>query len=315
MTSKRLIDRILEDWPVKIICFALALLLFLFYRMSNLEERFFSVPLQLEQNENLVPATTYPRMIKITLRGESNAIYPIVEDDVEAFIDLSGYNSEGEFSIAVQTRLKGTALDVDPLEVKADPEEITLRLEPRMVKKVSVIPGFKGYPETGYEFGGYTLSPSAVEVSGPRSAIERFSDIVTDTIDLSGRNISFNGTVALVNRSPLVSISGDGRVEYRVTISPIMIVRNFTDVPFYFADLDPAFEVETDIASGTIQLKGAQNELSDWSLPENALTVVCENVKEPGIYSLPVKVVIPRAYETVNNTPEQIQLTVTRKVE
>ena len=41
MTVKKLTEKLLENWPAKIVCLALALLLFLFYRMSTLDERFF----------------------------------------------------------------------------------------------------------------------------------------------------------------------------------------------------------------------------------------------------------------------------------
>ena len=56
MNPRQLLERIAHNWPVKVLSVALAVLLFLFYRISSLEERFFSVPLDLRINENLVPA-------------------------------------------------------------------------------------------------------------------------------------------------------------------------------------------------------------------------------------------------------------------
>lgn len=315
MTIKNLTDKALENWPAKIVCITLALLLFLFYRMSTLEERFFSVPLEIETNGDLVPASSYPRMVKIGLRGETDNIYPILDSDIVAFLDLTPYTKEGEFRVAIQTRLKGTALDVSPLEISVEPVEILMRVEHRMVKKVDVTPAFKGYPEAGFEFSGYSLNPSVVEVSGPRSAVEKIGDMVTEPIELSGRNESFDGTVPLVNRNSLIGVSGGGKVEYLVTINQTTLVKNFDDVPFFFENLDPAFDVETDKVSGSIQLKGTQTDLADWTLPENALTILCENVTEPGVYSLPVRTIIPQPYEVIASSPEQIQLTVKRKSE
>jgi YbbR domain-containing protein len=315
MTFKNLTDKILENWPAKIICLTLAVLLFLFYRMSALDQRFFSVPLVIETNGDLVPASPYPRMVKIGLRGEANSINPILEEDVVAFLDLSKFNKEGEVRVPIQTRIKGTAVDVDPLEITVEPTELILRIEHRMVKKVPVTPSFKGYPEAGYEFNGYTLNTAQMEISGPRSAVDKITDIITEPIELSARNTSFDGAVLAVNKNNLVSISGQSRVDFHVTISQTTLVKNYDDVPFYYENLDPNLVVESNVVSGTIQLKGTQTDLSDWSLPDNALTVLCENITSPGVYSLPVQIIIPEPFEVLKSSPASIQLTVRRKVQ
>lgn len=315
MTLKNLTGKIIENWPAKIICLTLSVMLFLFYRMSTLEQRYFSVPLVVETNGDLVPATSIPRMVKISLRGETESIYPIDENDIVAYIDLSSYTKEGEIQVAVKTRLKGTAVDVEPLELSVEPIQVSMRIEHRQVKKITVTPSFKGYPETGYEFSGYTVVPSLVEISGPRSAIEKLSDIGTEPIELSGRNASFSGTVSLVNRNNLVTVSGDNKTTYLVTINQTTLVKNYDDVPFYFENLDPSFVVETDKVSGSLQLKGTQNDLGEWVLPENALTILCENIKEPGVYSLPVNVIIPVPFEVMTSIPDQVQLIIKRKTE
>lgn len=315
MTIKNFTAKLMENWPAKIICLTLSVLLFLFYRMSTLEQRFFSVPLVIETNGDLIPASSFPRMVKISLRGEVNSIFPILEDDIVAYIDLAPYNKEGEIRVAVQTRIKGTALDVDPLELSVDPLEIGMRVEHRVVKKVQITPSFKGYPEAGYEFSGYTVKPSVVELSGPRSAVEKITDMVTDPIELSGRNSSFEGTVPLVNRNSLISITGENMILFGVAINQTTLIKTFEDVPFYFENLDPSFSVETDKISGSLQLKGTQTALSEWKLTENALTVLCENVKGPGVYILPVNIIIPAPYEVIKSSPGEIQLTVKRKSE
>lgn len=315
MNIQNLIDKTIENWPAKIICLTLALLLFLFYRMSTLEERFFSIPLEIENNGTMVPASLYPRMIKISLRGEMDSIYPIQENDVGVFVDLGAITKEGEYQLPVQTRLLGTALGIDPLEVSVEPSQITMRVEHRLVKKAAVIPSFKGYPEAGYEFNGYTVRPSILEIDGPRSAIENISELLTEPVDLTGINESFEGIISVLNKNMLVSISGDGKVNYKVTISKTTLIKNFEEIPFYFENLDPTLEVETDIGKGYIQIKGTQNELEKWVLPENLLTILCENVKTPGVYSLPIHAIVPAPFEVITMSPNEIQISVRRRVE
>jgi len=313
MNRKAFLDRLVENWPAKIICLTLSLLLFLFYRIGTLEQRFFSVPLVVKNSGDLAPAVNYPRMVRITVRGESNSIHPIIEDDVIAYIDLSGFSREGEFRVPVRTRLKGTALDVEPLEVSVEPSELQMRLEYRVVRKIDIVPAFRGYPEAGFEFSGYTLNPAIVEVAGPRSLIEKISDVTTDSIDLSARNSSFSGVIGLINPNPLLILTGEGRSEFNVVIDETSLIRTFEDVPFHFENLDESYFVEPDVPTGTIQLKGTQNNLSALELPSNALTVFAGNITAPGIYILPVYAMITDPYEVLRSWPTEIRLTVTRR--
>lgn len=313
MTIKELRDRLFENWPAKVVCLALALLLFLFYRMSTLERKFFSVPLAVETNGDIVPAAQYPKTVKVGIRGEVDRIYPVQEGDIYVYVDLTEYTKEGEYSVPVLSRLNGSAQDIDALEIEIEPREITLRVEHRVIKRLAVNPAFKGYPEAGFEMTGYILNPQTIEVSGPRGIMEKFNELSTEPIDLAGRNAAFEGSVPLVNRNSLVTAGNNGKIEYRVAIAQTTLIRTFDDVPFFFENLNPSLSVETDAVSGTLSVKGGQTELSGWVLPPNALTVLCENVTGPGAYSLPVQAIVPETMEIVSFDPGVVQMTVTRR--
>jgi hypothetical protein len=74
LNSREFFARLLDNWPIKVLSIAAAILLFLFHRMGMLEERFFSVPLEVQVNEQLIPAETYPQTVRVTLRGRSEEI-------------------------------------------------------------------------------------------------------------------------------------------------------------------------------------------------------------------------------------------------
>jgi hypothetical protein len=104
--------------------------------MHSLQTRYFSVPLQVEANEILVPANQFPQISRISIRGESGSIASIHEDDIETFIDLRRYVSEGTYRVPVQIIKRGSALDVDPLEITVYPPEIHLKLERRLSRNI-----------------------------------------------------------------------------------------------------------------------------------------------------------------------------------
>lgn len=312
MTIKNLLDRILENWPVKIICLALAVLLFLFYRLSTLEERFFSVPLTVEAPNSLVPSGSYPTMINVKVRGENAGKYPLQEGDISAYIDLSPFTQEGEVRVPVRTRLNASVVAASPLELSAEPSEITLILEYRSAKKIPLRLVSAGVPETGSEYTGYTVNPSIVEITGPRTVIDLITELSTEPVDITGKNEGFEGTVQVDNPYRNVKVNGNARISFSVSIAKTSLTRGFDNVPFYFENLAEGLEAVTDFPNGRIQIKGARSDVNAWSPTENALTILCETVTGPGTWVLPVYPVVEGPFEIVSFFPQEVVLEVKR---
>ena len=227
MISRKFLDKITDKWPVKVLSVAAALIISVFYRMNTLESRFFTVPLRIEYGNMpaaaaLVPVSSYTHIIRVGLRGEATSIFHILEDDIEAFIDLSRFTNEGAYRIPVQFRKKGNALGVDPLEITVDPIEIHLRLENKVSRNINVSPVLQGTAAQGYELTSQSLFPASVIAEGPRSSMEAIYDFKTRTIDIEGRFENFSVIVNIINNDPLVIIHGNEMIEYRGTIQRII---------------------------------------------------------------------------------------------
>jgi len=221
MNSRELYLRITEKWPAKILSLAAAILISLFYKMNTLETRFFSAPLRVESAGLLVPASSYPQTVKINLRGENHSIFPILEEDVEAYIDLNKYSLEGTYRIPVQIRKKGSALGIEPLEITVEPVDILVKLENKISRTVYISPSFRGFIAEGYEMTSRSITPSSITAEGPRSNVEALSEINTAVIDLEGRNEDFSVMVNIINNDPLIVIHGNRMIEYSGTIRKI----------------------------------------------------------------------------------------------
>jgi hypothetical protein len=102
LKSSDLLRRLVHNWPAKILSLAAAVLLVVFNNVSRLEERFFSVPLELKLPAEYVPAAEYPQQVRIVLRGESEEIFRIEEQDIRAYVDLSEHDSSGEYQEPVE---------------------------------------------------------------------------------------------------------------------------------------------------------------------------------------------------------------------
>lgn len=222
MSNAKFLDKILEKWPVKVISLIAAIIITIFHRMSTLETRSFSVPLRLETNNQFIPSGSFTDTVRVNLRGDTDNIHSIPEKDIEAYIDLGKYKNEGEYRIPVQIRKKGSALEIEPLEIKIIPAEISVNLEQKIVRNIPVSPVFRGTIAHGYELTSQSIIPDSVNAEGPRVIIENLYDFLTETIDLEGRYGNFSILINIINENPLIVIHGNKMIEYRGTIRRIM---------------------------------------------------------------------------------------------
>jgi YbbR domain-containing protein len=200
---------------------AAALLISVFYKMSTLDTRFFSAPLHIESANTLVPASSYPQTVRINLRGENNSIFPILEEDIEAYIDLNRYSSEDSYRIPIQIRKKGSALGIEPLEITVEPVDIFVRLENKISRTIRISPSFRGFLAEGYEMTSQSIIPFEITAEGPRSNVGALFEFNTGIIDLEGRNADFSIMVNVINNDPLIVTHGSRMIEYRGTIQQI----------------------------------------------------------------------------------------------
>jgi hypothetical protein len=309
LNGRKLLAKAAENWPAKALAIALAIILFVFHRMSTLKDRFFSVPLSIESNGDLIPAGPYPRTVRVRLRGDADSIDPIQEEDVEAYLDLTKYTQEGTYRSPVQVRKNGTALGVEPLEIRVDPMEVSVELDQKIGKSVPLTPNLRGYIESGYELVSYSLSPTQVAVEGPLKIIDGLEELATDFIDLEGRRDDFSVSVRILNRDPLVVIRGDGMADFQGFVKELIIIRNFEDLPITVTGLDEGFTAEPAVNRGSIRVEGTQSRFDQE--PELSLTLDCSAVVTGGTYTLPVTALIPPELTLVRKEPEEIQVRIT----
>jgi hypothetical protein len=312
---KKLPRRAAENWVPKVLSIALALVIFMVHRLNTLETRFFSTPLVLELPSHLCPSGPYARMVRITMRGDANNIQPIQNDDIEAYVDLNTYESPGTYHAPIRIRKKGTAQEVEPLEISVDPVTLNIELDYKGNKYVPLTANIEGSAEPGFDLVSHTLSPTQVVLEGPFSLLDNVPELFTDVIDLNGRNADFSVTVAILNRDPLLTIRGNGMTEFRGFIHSRVDVRNFGNLPIVLTGLRPGLLAAADMRTGAARLEGSREALDAFFPRADFLTVDCSGITEAGRYTLPVRVSAPRPLGLVRAEPAEIGITVTREAE
>jgi len=307
MKNKIFPKRFFDDWPAKVLSLAAALLVFFFFNLTRLEQRYLSIPLVVSLNDEFVPSSQFPRTVRVSMRGERDTLYTLREDDIAASVDLSGYRSEGAYSVPVHLERRGAALAVDPLELSADPGEIVVGMERKTIRSIPVTPSFRGFLEPGFELVSFELEPAEVEISGPAGAVARATDIATESIELGSRKADFSVDARLVKKDNLISLVDDGTVQIRVRVRKTLDSRTLENVRVAVTGLAPGLALAEALPSGIVRLH-----VSDGSATvpaggfDSLLSVDLSALTKPGSHTVPVAVNAPAGTVAETFEPQSI---------
>ncbi len=306
MTRTRVfVERLLSNWPVRILSVVAAIVLYLFYRIGSLEERFFSVPLSVYVGASFVAVGDVAESVRVSLRGAPDEIFLILEDDIEAYVDLTEHDREGQYRMPVMIRKRGTA-QIGDVEITVDPLTVTVTQERKVVRTLDVYPVVSGFPAEGFELAEYDIDPSSVEVEGPRSAVETLTRIRTETIDLSRRAEDFAIRVRVQVPDPLATIVGSDIVEFSGRIRPIVVAKLFDSVPVVVTGVEAGLVAEPTESTGEIRAGGPMLTVNALVSSDFSLIVDCTGITEPGSYELPVAPVLPRGTTEISARPTRV---------
>ncbi|MFP4534746.1 MAG: YbbR-like domain-containing protein [Spirochaetaceae bacterium] len=307
---KSSLKRLLRNWPAKVLSFVAALMLLIFHNITSLEERFFSVPLELRLSEGLVPASDYPRQVQVRLRGDSEEIFRVVEENILAFADFREETTEGEYRAAVRIAETEATARIDPLEINVEPPEISVVLEEKLIRSIEVEPTLSGFPPSGFELTNYQMNPSTVQVEGPESIVRNLEGLSTEEIDLAGKREDFIERVRIVRPDELIQFPGGNVVEFRGIIEESVVLNTFEPVEVVVLGLDPELELVTSLPNGLVRVQATQRALDQTSGRDVQLTVDASTIEAPGSYELRVVPQVPRGFVVLRFEPGTVRIRV-----
>lgn len=209
---RRLVNRLIHNWPLKLAAVGLATLLYGGLVVSQSTQ---TLPVAIQ-----IDVTGYPpeSFLLTTIDPVTEIRYfaptgtrPI-ESDFTATIDISGVQpGGGPQRVPVQV----VSIDDRITVVGVQPPEVTVDLDRLATKTVEVIVESGPTPE-GLELGDPLIEPSRVDVSGPASVLERVVSARASVI-IQPSGIDVDQDVALVPVDELGDAVGQVAVEPRAT--------------------------------------------------------------------------------------------------
>lgn len=312
MKAKRLLEKIAENWPAKVVCFVMALLLYILHQVSQLDRKTFTVPLNVVAEGGMYPMSQCPDYVKVTVRSTAGNIAEAIQSDISANLDLTTYDVEGAYAVPVTVKLSPKLILMDPFEVTVKPESVNVKIEEKTMKYVKVEPAVSGEPLHGYTVKTSAVTPETVQVIGPRSIVDNTKQIYTDKIDISGLAGTKTWDVPLQNINSLLIVQSDDSQKFHVELDaePEMLVRNFTNVPIKTVFLNPKFQITSKLPDISFDLQGTVTLLEDYEIDDTSVEIDCSSVHDTGDYELPVKFTLPSYLTVADKSFETVKVTV-----
>lgn len=221
---------ILENWGLKLTALLLSVTLWLAVHGDPGVERTITVPVEIHNlARNMEITSERPNSVDVTIRGSGVSMW-FTQPAPACVIDLLNAE-EGERIVPLgpeNLRIpRGLGLEV----VAVRPVRFRLTLERRLSKEVPVVVLLEGQPADGFEIYGRTHAPVTARISGPRSRVEKISEVKTEAISVQGRRQSVRQTVSLNIRDSLVHSTSVDQVEVQVEIGARRKMVTITQVP------------------------------------------------------------------------------------
>ena len=203
----------------KLLAAGVALLLWGGSHGTNPIERGFDVGLTLQGvPEDLVVTGQSSDAVNIRVEGSRAALRSLSVADIEYVVDLSGAKAgvtRHEVDAESVERPRGAQI------VSRSPASIDFTLEPRGTKAVTVREDLAGEPAEGFEVAAVQVTPRRVWITGPEREVRRLREVVTETVDLTGIDESFERDVRPLLVGSHLTLREESPIKIRVEVSPL----------------------------------------------------------------------------------------------
>lgn len=305
MNIKKFIDRLLHNWPIKLLCLVVAIFLYIFHQASLVDHKNFVVPLKVIENGEVMHVQQLPDSISISVRALPDDISNIHADDISASLDLSHLTDEGEFEVPVTVTVSEKLKTFEALEIKVKPNHsMKVSVQKKVARYIPLKPSVSGEPAYGYQVESVTIDPATVCVIGPQSIVSKINEIYTDKVVVSNAETNFTTEVNYLQINKMVVVYNKGPYKATVKIAPVEATKLYSDVPVIPLYLSETLMLDGNISSVNMNVGGTVPVLENYIPGKNVLQIDLSQISDPGEYDIPVTAVLP-GYLTLESLSQE----------
>lgn len=210
--------RIFQNLRYKLLALGIALLLWAVASGTSDLQRGFDVPIAFEGvPENLVIVDKSTSEVNLRVQGSRASLRNVSPGSMEYRLVVAGAKQGvADYEVDV-TRFE---LPRGARIVASSPSSIEVKFERRGTKVVKVRPDLEGEPAEGFQIASVELEPDRVRISGARSEVLRLTEVITETVPLSGITESFDREVKITVGARNAWVEDPQTVLVRVVVKP-----------------------------------------------------------------------------------------------
>lgn len=314
MKAKLILKTITTNWFPKCLCIIIAIILYLFAKTARLETKTFVVPLKVIEDGNLARTATLPSSVSVIIRSEPEKISSIQNGDIEATLDLSYYTKEGSYNVPVSAFFNSNVNLNSPVELTVYPESISVDLEERTRKAVSVVVPIYGNPVHGYEIENIVISPKEVIISGPKSMVANINSISTSEISIADRKDTFNDTRKILGINRHIQLISSDDINVIIYLKETLITKSFERTQVSVTSLNNNLEVE-ELPEISFTVSGSQLIVETFYPSVATVQADCSGITEAGEYEVPLIINIPDGLQVEEQSSTTVKIIVNEKLE
>ncbi|RLB68206.1 MAG: YbbR-like domain-containing protein [Deltaproteobacteria bacterium] len=211
-------EKIFENWVLKFISLAFAIILWFFVMGESRMEVTHIVPLEYESlPEGLMIASEVPTSVSLRISGPRALQGNLSPADISLTVDLKDLSA----GVTSFKRLEESLNIPKGLKItRISPSYVDVKLEKVRDRKVPVRVVLTGDPAIGFIVKTSKATPKKVTVSGAESELKGVSEVVTEGIDLTNVQESFSQTVAISYIGNYTDLKETKTVEVQVVLQP-----------------------------------------------------------------------------------------------
>lgn len=315
MTLPPKLEKLLENWPAKIVSLIAAILVYAFYQVSSLETRSIVVPLEVRESSGMVCTDVSEQSIRIQIRGNVTEINTLEPKDFTAFADMGRFMNEGSEIVPVKLEYSDNVRIMKDIEIKIQPETVEVTLEKELVSYIPIELKYAGGTAHGYEIESMKTTPSMVKVTGPANLVESLDSIETDVILLDELTQSTVVEAGLRGINEQLTQEHEGPVTVEVRVVPSKMKRVLTNLPVSLYPAGDAFITEMEKKTATLTISGNELDVEKYTPPVKLVYADCSKITESGEYDIPLQYEKNAKFNIEALLPETVHVIITEKLE
>lgn len=312
MNKKKLIEKLTNNWAPKVICFSLAIFIYIFHQVALLDKKSFSIPLEVISEGVLVPSSDIPHYVKIVVRAKSDNIARISSTGMKAYIYLNDYTDIGTYDIPVSVKLSSEMMLMDPLEVSVKPELISVSLDEKVQKYVPVKPLTSGVVEHGFKISSIDVVPSTIKVIGPSKIINSVNYIYTEKVNVKGAAIGFTSEVGIDNQVSIIEPILESKFKVTVVVDPEIINKNYEKIKINSLNLNPRYMILTEFPLVDFEIEGTVALIESLNPNDISAYIDFSSIKSVGIFDVPIIYSVPYNITVVNKSLDSLSVEIVK---